>query len=151
MTAIRTQPYANLVRLTGETRNSHRQLSPVEAHDAEDGATRTMPATNDPAHAIAPSTTRPSAAGAPSAAGLSHDQLVLALREELVEISDGELGLDEIDPQGHLFDFGYVDSLRAVMLLARIEERFGVEIEDMDLVENLTTVDAVAARIRERS
>lgn len=86
-----------------------------------------------------------------STPGLSIEELTEALRRELVEISEGELSLEEIDPEAHILDFGYVDSLRAVMLLARIEERFGVEIEDMELLESLTTLRSIATRVSEAS
>ena len=72
-----------------------------------------------------------------------------ALRRYLVELSEGKLTLDGIDPERHLFDRGYVDSLSAVMLLAHIEERWNVQIEDLELVESLSTVNALAARIDE--
>jgi len=79
---------------------------------------------------------------------LSHDEMVELLRRDLAEISDGDLRFEEIEPDAHLFDFGYVDSLRAVLLIARIEERFDIEIEDVEFVEALTTVTALARRIR---
>jgi hypothetical protein len=34
------------------------------------------------------------------------------------------------------------------MFLARIEERWGVHIEDFDLVERLSTIQALAAHLR---
>ena len=70
-----------------------------------------------------------------------------ALRRYLVELSEERLSYGGIDPERHLFDHGYVDSLSAVMLLAHIEERWGVQIDDLELVESLTTVNALAARI----
>jgi acyl carrier protein len=42
-----------------------------------------------------------------------------------------------------------VDSLSGVMFLARIEEQWGVHIEDLDLVGRLNTLEAVAAHVRE--
>jgi acyl carrier protein len=72
-----------------------------------------------------------------------------ALRGYLVELSEGKLELAAVDPDRHLFDHGYVDSLSAVMLIAHIEERWGVQIEDLELVESLTTVNALAARIHQ--
>lgn len=86
--------------------------------------------------------------GLQPATDLSHDQLVDFLRRELAEISDGDLQFEEIEPDAHLLDFGYVDSLRAVLLLARIEERFEVEIDDVEFAEELMTVTALARRIR---
>ena len=41
-----------------------------------------------------------------------------------------------------------MDSLSGVMFLARIEEQWGVHIEDFDLVERLNTLEAVAAHLR---
>ena len=66
----------------------------------------------------------------------------------LVEVSDGKLQTSDIDPAANLFDFGYVDSLSGVMFLARIEEQWGVHIEDFDLLERLNTLEAVAAHLR---
>jgi acyl carrier protein len=74
--------------------------------------------------------------------------LVEELRALLVEVSDGKLQSGEIDPAANLFDFGYVDSLSGVMFLARIEERWGVHVEDFDLVERFNTLEAVAAHLR---
>ena len=73
--------------------------------------------------------------------------LVGELRALLVEVSDGKLQASDIDPAANLFDFGYVDSLSGVMFLARIEEQWGVHIEDFDLVERLTSIEAIAAHL----
>ena len=70
-----------------------------------------------------------------AASAAAAENLVEELRALLVEVSDGKLGAQQIDPAANLFDFGYVDSLSGVMFLARIEERWGVHIEDFDLVE----------------
>jgi acyl carrier protein len=74
--------------------------------------------------------------------------LVEGLRALLAEVSDGKLKACDLDPAANLFDFGYVDSLSGVMFLARIEEQWGVHIEDFDLVERLNTLEAVAAHLR---
>ena len=74
--------------------------------------------------------------------------LVEGLRALLAEVSEGKLQARDIDPGANLFDFGYVDSLSGVMFLARIEEQWGVHIEDFDLVERLNTIEAVAALVR---
>jgi acyl carrier protein len=89
----------------------------------------------------------PAPAAPVDAKSLGRAGLVELLRRDLVEISEGKLMLDEIDASGHLFDFGYVDSLSAVVFLARIEDRFGVQIEDLALIETLTSVDAIADHI----
>jgi acyl carrier protein len=84
-----------------------------------------------------------------AASAAAAEDLVEELRALLVEVSDGKLKAQHIDPAANLFDFGYVDSLSGVMFLARIEERWGVHIEDFDLVEQLNTLDAVATHLRE--
>ena len=73
--------------------------------------------------------------------------LIGALCALLVEVSEGKLKPGDIDPAANLFDFGYVDSLSGVMFLARIEEQWGVHIEDFDLVERLNSIEAVAAHL----
>jgi acyl carrier protein len=71
------------------------------------------------------------------------------LRQQLAQISDGKLSVDAIDPSAHIFDYGYVDSLSAVTFLAHIEERFGVQIEDVDLVEKYFCLEAIAHHIEQ--
>ncbi len=82
------------------------------------------------------------------AASLEAAEVVDLLADDLVLISDGKLTRDEIEPGGHIFDYGYVDSLSAVVFLVRIEERFGVQIEDMVLVETATDLLALADLIK---
>ena len=76
-------------------------------------------------------------------------EIVNGLRKQLAELSEGKLDAATIEPTGHIFDYGYVDSLSAVMFLAHIEEQYGVHIEDMDLVEKYTTLDAIARHVTE--
>ena len=54
------------------------------------------------------------------------EAIVEDLRARVVELSEGQLSRDAVDSSGHLFDYGYVDSLSAVMFLAQIEESCGV-------------------------
>jgi len=74
-------------------------------------------------------------------------EILVGLKQQLAELSEGKLDAGAIEATGHLFDYGYVDSLSAVMFLAHIEEQYGVHIEDMDLVEKYTTLDAIARHI----
>jgi len=71
------------------------------------------------------------------------------LADDLVLISENKLARDEIEADGHIFDYGYVDSLSAVIFLARIEERFGVQIEDIELIESSTDLNSLAERIKQ--
>lgn len=74
-------------------------------------------------------------------------EILAGLKQQLAELSEGKLDAASIESGGHLFDYGYVDSLSAVMFLAHIEETYGVHIEDMDLVEKYTTLDAIAQHV----
>jgi len=76
------------------------------------------------------------------------DALIDDMRKKVAELSDGKLTAAAIDPAGHLFDFGYVDSLTAVSFLAYVEDRWGVTIEDVDVVEKLTTIRAIAEHVQ---
>ena len=77
-----------------------------------------------------------------------HEALVHELRQQLVVLSDGKLRADEIEAHCHLFDYGYVDSLSAVTFLTLLEHEFGTRIEDVELLDQFSTLDAIAARIR---
>lgn len=79
----------------------------------------------------------------------SHDALVEELRQRLVTLAEGKLRAEEIEARGHLFDYGYVDSLSAVTFLAVLEQEYGTRIEDVELLDQLSTLDAIAERIRE--
>ncbi len=82
-------------------------------------------------------------------ASVSRDAIVAMLRDDLVLISDGKLSHAEVEPDGHIFDYGYVDSLSAVVFLVRIEERFGVQIEDMELIESCSDLTSIAGRVQQ--
>ncbi len=87
------------------------------------------------------------AGGEPASTELQLATLVAELRSHLADASDGKLSADSIDPSAHLFDFGYVDSLTAVLLTAHLEERYGVRLEEMDLLERFTTLEQLAAHV----
>jgi acyl carrier protein len=74
-------------------------------------------------------------------------EIVSELRAQLAELSDGKLTAEAIDPSAHIFDYGYADSLSAVTLLAQIEDRWGVRIDDVDLVEKYSTLEAIAEHV----
>lgn len=78
-------------------------------------------------------------------------EIVASLKQQLAELSEGKLAASAIEASGHLFDYGYIDSLSAVMFLAHIEERYGVLIEDIELLEKYTTLDAIARHVAESS
>ena len=82
----------------------------------------------------------------PDATDALRDELLLLL----VEATEGKFRADEIEPSANFFDYGYVDSLSGVVFLAEIEERYGVEIDDMEVIERLNTLDLLAAHVAER-
>jgi acyl carrier protein len=85
------------------------------------------------------------------ASALSRDEVIGVLRDDLLLLAQERLTADEVDPDGHIFDYGYVDSLSAVIFLARIEERFGVQIEDVELLDTVSSLSAIADRVRQPS
>jgi len=79
----------------------------------------------------------------------SDDDAVLAdLLAQVVALSEGELGPEAVDPDGHLLDNGYINSLSAVTFVAHIEDRYGVAIEDIELVGSLRTLRAIAQHVK---
>jgi acyl carrier protein len=82
------------------------------------------------------------------AEGAGSAEIADSLRRYLAQLSDGKLRYDEIDPRGHLFDFGYIDSLSAVTFMAHVEEHYGVRLDDLDLVERFTSLEALAAHLQ---
>jgi len=77
------------------------------------------------------------------------EQLCDELIDVLIRATEGKFRREEIDTAANFFDYGYVDSLTAVVFLAEIEERYGVEIDDVDVVERLNSVDALASHVAE--
>ena len=82
-----------------------------------------------------------------AAAQPTHAECREEIIQLLVELSEGRLTPAEIDSSANFFDYGYVDSLSAVEFIARIEENYGVVIEDMELIESYRNVDAIVARV----
>ena len=70
-----------------------------------------------------------------------------ALRRFIVDLSNGQLTFDDIDLGEHMLDSGYVDSLSAVVLLARVEEIWAVDVDDTCLVNGATTLNDLAVLI----
>ena len=64
----------------------------------------------------------------------------------LVEVNEGRLSPASIDPDGHLYDCGYLDSMSAAGFLAALKERFGVQLKESELVGRFDHVRALADR-----
>jgi acyl carrier protein len=81
------------------------------------------------------------------AASAADPEVLNDLRKRIVALSEGKLRAEEIDAQGNIFDYGYVDSLSVVSFLAQIEDDYGTRIPDLELIDRLSTLDAIAAHI----
>ncbi|MEM7171631.1 MAG: acyl carrier protein [Pseudomonadota bacterium] len=83
---------------------------------------------------------------------MSKDQTTQDLRNFIVE--DAQTTADDpgLTLDVHLFDSGYLDSLGVVRLIAFIEERFGVVLDEEDLFsEEFTYISGIADLILNQS
>jgi acyl carrier protein len=91
------------------------------------------------------------AAPAPAAPPSTSASIIEDLRATVARISRDHLSPESIDVRAHLLDSGYIDSLSSTELLADIERRFGVRIEEIQIVGKLCTIDALAREIAGRA
>ena len=77
----------------------------------------------------------------------SASDIANALCHLIVELSNGQLTIDDIDPDQHMLDRGYIDSLSGVILLARIDEIWAVDVDDACLVKGATTLNDLSVLI----
>lgn len=73
------------------------------------------------------------------------------LKATVSRVSRDHIPVADLDERAHLLDSGYIDSLSATELLAEIERRYQVRIEEMDLVGRLCTLEALAREIETRT
>jgi acyl carrier protein len=73
------------------------------------------------------------------------------LRATISRISRDHIPPESLELRAHLLDSGYVDSLSATELLTEIERRYGVRIDEMDIVGRLCTIEALAREIEARA
>lgn len=58
---------------------------------------------------------------------------------------------DEFNADVHLFDYGYIDSMGATALIAHIEQTYGFEVTNQDLMlYPLNTINEIAAYIHQK-
>jgi acyl carrier protein len=91
-------------------------------------------------------TTSPAAVESPGS-GAALDML----RVTVSRISRDHIPPESLDVRAHLLDSGYIDSLSATELLTEIERRYGVRIDEMDIVGRLCTIAALAREIESRT
>ena len=88
----------------------------------------------------------------PSPSADRREGVIRALRQQVAERSGGRLSADAVDPEGQMFDRGYLDSFSYVEFLAFIEHTYQVRIDDSQLAGHLSTIAAMADHIlREES
>jgi acyl carrier protein len=73
------------------------------------------------------------------------------LKATVSRVSRDHIPVDQLDLRAHLLDSGYIDSLTATELLAEIERRYRVRIDEMDIVGRLCTLEALAREIEGRA
>lgn len=76
-----------------------------------------------------------------------HGEIVESLRRVVVEQADGTRAPADVGTADHLYDCGHVDSIGGLALLGFIEDRYGVTIDEADLVGRLYSLDALARHI----
>jgi acyl carrier protein len=91
------------------------------------------------------------AAPALAVAAPASASIIEALRATVARISRDHLAPESIDIRAHLLDSGYIDSLSSTELLADIERRFGVRIEEIQIVGKLCTIAALAREIEDHA
>ena len=67
-----------------------------------------------------------------------------AIVSYVVELSENRLRAAEIDAEGDIFEYGYVDSLRVTQLFEFIEQRWSVVVPEAEIVGRLNTLKALA-------
>jgi acyl carrier protein len=73
------------------------------------------------------------------------------LRATVARLSRDHLPPESLELRAHLLDSGYVDSLSATELLTEIERRYGVRIDEMEIVGRLCSIEALAREIEARA
>lgn len=76
--------------------------------------------------------------------------IVNDLRLKVAELSEGRLVSRAVDPSKPMLEYGYIDSLTAVMLLAHIEETWGVDIDETELLQTAPTLNGIADLVGQR-
>jgi acyl carrier protein len=83
----------------------------------------------------------------PEAAPSTPSGVLQDLRRCICANAEPPLEEEGIDTRLHMYDAGYVTSVTAADLLVYIEDRYGIEISEVDLVGRLDSLDALVAHI----
>jgi methoxymalonate biosynthesis acyl carrier protein len=80
------------------------------------------------------------------------DQIAQELERHIRERYEIEEDDDEFTHEVHLFDYGYIDSIGATALIAYIEQTYGVQVTNQDLMlYSMNTINEIAAFIRQKT
>ena len=75
------------------------------------------------------------------------DAIVESLRRQIGVQSRGRLTPEDVDPDVHVYEYGYLDSLSYVEFLLHVETTWGVRVGDVQFVSRFNTVRALAAHL----
>ena len=90
----------------------------------------------------APKESEASAASpAPAAGPVDRDAVKANIIQWVCDNSSRPLTPEAIDTTVHIYDAGYVDSMRGVDLLVHVETSFGLSLSEADLVSRLAQID----------
>ncbi len=78
---------------------------------------------------------------------VEEESCVLALGERIAALSRGRLHPQELDPDAHLLDQGYLDSLSYVEFLLCVERDWGVSVPETQFIGRLHTLRALAQHL----
>jgi methoxymalonate biosynthesis acyl carrier protein len=74
------------------------------------------------------------------------------LDEHIRERYEIEADDDDFTKDVHLFDYGYIDSIGATALIAHIEQKYGIQVTNQDLMlHSMNTVNEIATFITKKT
>lgn len=82
-------------------------------------------------------------------ATFTYEDVLQSLCSKVAEGSKGRLEASRLNPTAHLYDSGYVDSLRATDLITFVHKTYQVKVSEMKLVSSLSSLSALATHIAE--
>lgn len=86
-----------------------------------------------------------------SPASLEESDIIAALVSQVCSTMPDPRPAEEIDPEIHMYDAGYVTSISAADLLAFVDEHYGLDISETKLIGPLQNLSALAKHIREHA
>lgn len=80
------------------------------------------------------------------------EEIVRHLEEHIRERYEIDSDDDEFTVDVHLFDYGFIDSMGATALIAHIEQKYGIEVTNQDLMlYSLNTINEIAEFIHTKT